>query len=205
MNPLAMALLRRVAIYALLLAGALLAVPKALTELGLIGPSAEQGIDTASHSLLAARLYGGEDTPAYAEAARELERARRLAHEGSERAARHAAERARRSAVAAQRAALVQRDDERRRAEAIVDDADKQLNELENLYEKVTPKLDKATVSRLLSQMKEARKAGGGLFLAFEQGNYAKVLSDKPAAQAVLTSMREALKGYLRPGPGTGS
>jgi hypothetical protein len=202
-NPLTLALLRRVAIYALLLAGALLAVPAALTELGLIGPTAEQTIDTASRALQAARLYGGDDSPAYAEAARELDRARRLAHEGSERAARHAAENARHSAVAAQRAGLVQRDDERRRAEAIVEDVDKQLNELENLYDKVTPKLDKDSVSRLLSQMKEARKSGGGLFLAFEQGNYGKVLSDKPAAQAVLTATREAFTSSARPRPGS--
>lgn len=203
MNPLTLALLRRVAIYASLLAGALLAVPRALTELGLIGPTAGQTIDTASRALQAARLYGGEGTPAYAEAARELDHARRLAHEGSERAARHAAQRAGHGAVAAQRAALIQRDDERRRAEAILEDVDKQLNELESLYDRVAPKLDKASVSRMLSQMKEARKAGGGLFLAFEQGNYGKVLSDKPAAQAVLTATREAFASSVPPRSGS--
>jgi hypothetical protein len=203
MSPLMMALMRRVTVYALALAGALLALPAALSELGVIGPTAEEAIDTAGRALQAARLYGGEGTPEYAAASRQLEEARRLARGGSERAARHAASRASDGAVAAQRAALLRRDDERRRAEAIVNDVDKQLNELEALYDKVTPKLEKPVVSRLLSQMKEARKAGGGLFLAFEQGNYAKVLSDQPAAQQVLTATREGLRSNAQPSAGT--
>jgi hypothetical protein len=203
MNPLTMALLRRVAVYALALAGALLALPAALTELGVIGPTAEETIDSAGRALYAARVYGAESTPEYAAAARELDEARKLARAGSERSARHAALRASESAVAAQRAALLRRDDERRRAEAIINDVDKQLNDLESLYDAVTPKVDKPVVSRLLSQMKEARKAGGGLFLAFEQGNYAKVLDDQPAAQAVLTATREALRNTARPAAGS--
>jgi hypothetical protein len=198
-----LALMRRVAVYALVLAAALLALPKALTELGVIGPTAEETIDVAGRTLQAARLYGGEATPEYAAASRELEEARKLVQAGSERAARHAAARASEAAIAAQRAALLRRDDERRRAETIVNDVDKQLNELEGLYDQVTPQLEKPAVSRLLSQMKEARKAGGGLFLAFEQGNYAKVLADHPAAQEVLTATRETLRGNARPTAGS--
>src|SRR5437660_502285 len=137
MNPLTLALLRRVAIYALLLASGLLAVPAALTELGLMGPTADERIESAQRALQAARAYGAEGLSVYGEASRELDRARQLAREGSDRAARHAAARAERAAVAAQRSALVTREDERRRAEAIVNDVDKQLNDLENLYSAV--------------------------------------------------------------------
>jgi hypothetical protein len=46
--------------------------------------------------------------------------------------------------------------------------------------------------------MKAARAAGGGLTLAYEQGDYAKVLQDEAAALGVIESTRTTLGSAKR-------
>jgi hypothetical protein len=199
MRPLAIHLLRRAALYALVAAALLLAVPRALFEFGLMGEDAAAAVERASRAVDAARAYGaGDGLPAMREAQRQLQAARALADRGEKREARRAAAAARDSAIEAQREALVAQQEQQRRAEAIVDDVDKRLNELEESYTVITTGLDKATVAPLFSLMKTARAAGGGLTLAFEQGDYAKVLRDESAAVQVIESTRTTLRSAKR-------
>lgn len=196
MRPLALYLLRRVAVYALTLAFLLAAVPWGLTELGLLGPTPAEQIEAAARVLEAARAYGATaEQPALKAGVAALDRARQLAASQRGREARHAALEARRHGVEAQRQALAVREDTRRRAKRLVDATDDLLNELEDLYTEAAAGKTKAQVASLLSLMKDARKAGAGLFLAYEQEDYARVLADEPAATETLAGARSALKG----------
>ena len=195
MSPLLIQLLRRVAVWSLTLAVLLLVGPRVLTELGLIGPTPEELVDGAARSLEVARTYGADEQLAtFAAAAKELETARDLARRGKSRQARRAAATVVSLANEAQRLALSRREEERRRVEAIVKEVDRMLNELEDLYRVVTQGLDKARVSRLLSLMKESRRAGAALFLANDQGNYRKVIQDEKATKEALAAARETLR-----------
>ena len=199
MRPLALHLLRRAALYALLAAALLLVVPRALFEFGILGEDAGAVVERAGRAVDAARTYGASaDMPALREADRQLQLARDLVRRGEEREARRAAMAAQASAVEAQRAALVGQQEQHRRAEAIVDDVDKRLNSLEESYTVMTTGLDKATVAPLFSLMKTARAAGGGLTLAYEQGDYAKVLRDERRAIEVIESTRSTLRSAKR-------
>ena len=199
MRPLALHLLRRGALYALVAAGLLAVVPPALLEFGVLGEKAGTVIERASRAVDAARSYGATaEMPALREADRQLQAARDFARQGEDREARRAAAAARASAVEAQRAALVTQQEQHSRAEAIVDDVDKRLNSLEESYTVMTTGLDKATVGPLFSLMKTARAAGGNLTLAYEQGDYAKVLRDEPAAIEVIESTRTTIKSAKR-------
>jgi hypothetical protein len=195
MRPLALHLLRRAAVYALLAAALILFVPRLLTELGVMGEDAAAAVERAGRACEAARAYGATaDMPALQEAERKLQSARELARRGDEREARRAAAAATGQAVEAQRAALVAQQERHRRAEAIVDDVERRLDDLEKSYGVVTTGLDKAAVAPLFSLMKTARAAGGGLTLAYEQEDYAKVLRDEPEALAVIESTRARLR-----------
>jgi len=195
MRPLALHLLRRGALYALVAAGLLAVVPRALLEFGVLGEKAGTVIERASRAVDAARSYGATaEMPALREADRQLQAARDFARQGEDREARRAAAAARASAVEAQRAALVTQQEQHSRAEAIVDDVDKRLNSLEESYTVMTTGLDKATVGPLFSLMKTARAAGGNLTLAYEQGDYARVLRDQPKAIEVIESTRSTIK-----------
>jgi hypothetical protein len=199
MRPLALHLLRRVAFFALLAAVLLLFVPRLLTELGVLGEEAAVAVERAGRAVEAARTYGAtSQMPAMRDAERQLQSARELVARGSGREARHAAAAATTAAVEAQREALVAQQDQHRRAEAIVDDVEKRLDDLEKSYGVITTGLDKATVAPLFSLMKTARAAGGGLTLAYEQGDYAKVLRDEPAAVQVIESTRTTVKSARR-------
>ena len=117
MRPLALHLLRRVALYALTLAFVLVAVPWALTELGVLGPTPAEHVEAAARVLEAARAYGAtEDQPAFKAGLAALDLARQLASAQQGRDARRAAARARAHGVEAQRVALAAREDARRRA-----------------------------------------------------------------------------------------
>jgi hypothetical protein len=194
MRPLALHLLRRGALYALVAAALLLTVPRALMEFGVLGEDAGAAVERAGRALDAARA----DMPALRDADRQLQAARDLVRRGEDREARRAAAAAQASAVEAQRAALVAQQEEHRRAEAIVDDVDKRLNDLEKSYTVMTMGLDKAAVAPLFSLMKTARAAGGGLTLAYEQGDYAKVLRDQPGAVQVIESTHTTLRSAKR-------
>jgi hypothetical protein len=199
MRPLALHLLRRAALYALVAAALLLIVPRALIEFGVLGEEAGAAVERAGRAVEAARAYGASaEMSAMREAERQLQAARDLVRRGEEREARRTAASATASAIEAQRAALVAQQEEHRRAEAIVEDVDKRLNALEESYTVLTTGLDKAAVSPLFSMMKAARAAGGGLTLAYEQGDYARVLREQPAAVEVIESTRTTLHSAKR-------
>jgi hypothetical protein len=192
-------LLRRLAVYALAASVAIWAVPRLLVDLGVLGPSPDETIATAERALNAARTYGATpETPAFAAAVRELDRARALAGAGHGREARHASKHAQELAVDAQRAALVRRDETRHQAEVVYNDLDRQINDLEKLYSTVTPGLDKQRVDELLTLMKLTRAAAATLFLAYEQENYGAVVEGEPTARAAIAQMRSRLEGVRR-------
>jgi hypothetical protein len=195
MSPLALHLLRRVAVYALALAFLLAVVPWGLTELGFLGPTPAEHIEAAARVLEAARAYGATaEQPAFKAGLAALDRARQLAAAQRGREARRAATEAREDGVAAQRHALATREEARGRAKRLVDATDDLMNELEDLYTEAAAGKTKAQTASLLSLMKEARRVGAGLFLAYEQEDYARVLADEPAATEILVGARSALK-----------
>jgi hypothetical protein len=195
MRPLALHLMRRVALYALIVAFLLVAVPWVLTELGVIGPTPEQHVAAAARVLDAARAYGAtEEQPAFRAGLEALGRARQLAAGQRAREARRAAAEAREHGVEAQRVALAVREETRRHAKRISDAADARLNELEDLYEQAAVGKTKQETAPLLSLMKRARQAGAGLFLAYEQEDYGRVVGGEKAAFDVLAEADTALK-----------
>ena len=192
-------LLRHTALYALVAAALLVVVPRLLTEFGVLGEDAAAAVERAGRAVDAARAYGAtSEMEALREAERQLHSARELVTRGEKREARRTAAAAAGQAVEAQRAALVAQQERHRRAEAVVDDVEDRLDDLEKSYGVVTTGLDKAAVAPLFSLMKAARAAGGGLTLAYEQGDYAKVLRDEPAAVEVIESTRATLKSAKR-------
>lgn len=195
MSPLLVQFLRRLAVLALLLAILLLVLPRLLTEVGVMGPTAEDLTSSAAAAVAAARSYGAtDDVASFVAAQKELENARSLVRAGRQREARAAARRAAEKAVVAQRDGLIHRDENRRRASAIVTEADRRLNDLETLYGRAAKIVDKARVPELLSLMKGARQAGSGLVLAFEQDDYARVIAGEKAAFATLDAVRDELR-----------
>ena len=199
MSPLAVQILRRVAVYSVALTVLLAVVPPLFVEVGLLGPGVRGEIEAAERAVAAARAYGAkDDEPALGAALTELQRARDLAGRGHEREGRHAALRAQESAVKAQRTALAGREESRRRAHKVVEEVDRAVNDLEDLYAAMTPGLEKPALSRLFSLMKNARQTGGGLVLAYEQGSYEKVLADERGVKDVLDSVGNELKKAKR-------
>jgi hypothetical protein len=195
MSPVLVQFLRRLAVVALLLAVLLLVLPRLLTEVGILGPSAEERVAEAAAAVEAARGYGAsDDLPSFAAASKALEEARALLRVGRQRDARGAAARAVERAIVAQRDGLILRDAQRRRAEAIVTEADRRLNELETLYGRVSKSVDKVRLPELLSLMKSARQAGSGLILLYEQDDLARVIAGEKEAFATLDAVREKLR-----------
>jgi hypothetical protein len=195
MSPLLVQFLRRLTVVALLVAVLLMVLPRVLTELGVIGPSAEDRVASAAKAVEAARGYGADDgLPSYVAARQELGEAEALLRAGRRREARRAAERAAGKAVIAQRDGLVRRDAERRRAEAIVAEADRRLIELEALYARASKVVGKARVAELLNLMKAARQAGSGLILLYEEDDFARVIAGEKDAFATLDAVRESLR-----------
>jgi hypothetical protein len=191
----ALRLLRRLAIFCLAVALALWAVPRLLVELGVMGPTAEDRIGEAKRAIAAARAYGaGTDTPPLHAAEQGVARAGALAAGGHEREARREAIDATSAAVEAQKLALVARSGERERAEAVYNDLDRQIGDLEKLYDAVTPGLPREQTSRLLSVMKVTRQSAGVLFLAYEKEEYAAVVEGEARARAAVDNARRTLE-----------
>lgn len=194
MSPFAVQLLRRVAALAALGALLLVGVPWALTWAGVIGPSPEDDIAGAERVLLAAGSYGaGPGQGSFKAGTEEIARARELLAGGRAREARQAAARARSLGIEAQRSALWTREASRRRAEAATAEIDGLLNELEQLFDQNTRGLPAAEQSRLLSLMKEARQTGGGVLLAFNQGQFERVLEQEAASRETLHRAKQEL------------
>src|SRR6266571_4125299 len=188
-------LLRRVAVYALIIAALIWAVPRLLVEFGVIGPTPDERIAAAERALEAARTYGATpDIPAYAAARKELERARALAAHNHGREARHASRHAQQLAVEAQRLALVRQDETRHQAERVYVELDRQVNDLEKLYSSVTPGLPKSEVSEMLSRMKATRVVTGAVFLAHEREDYQGVVDGEARAREAVAQMRSRLE-----------
>ena len=195
-----MLLLRRIAIGAVTASLALWLGPRLLTELGFLGPTAEQKIEAAERTLRAAESYGATPaTPSFKEAAERLREARGRLAQGRSREARREAERASALAIEAQRNALVETEHRRRRAEAVVKDLDARVNALEERFDRVTPGLPKPAVSSLISSMKEARQAAGAVFLAWEKGQPERVLEGEPAARSAVEAAARDLEQAAHP------
>jgi hypothetical protein len=198
-TPLTLQVLRRLTTYALVAVALLWAVPPVLRHFGQIGPSIEQQIAGAQRALEAARIYGADERLASFRAAEgALERARREHSRGHRRAAHVAAEEARAHAVDAQRLTLAERDELRRRATAVVEQIDRELNALEALYDQAARDADKAGVAPLLSLMKTARQTGARLFVAYEQGDHRRVVAEADATLRALAQARAKLAAAAR-------
>ena len=195
----ALRLMRRIAILAVVLSAGLWIVPRVLIELGLIGPSPEDCVANADRALAVARTYGAVSLPIYQQAEHERDRARGLVRSGPAREARRAAEQATALAIEAQKQALVRRSDTQERAEAVYTDLDKQINDLEKLYSATAPGLEKQEVGELLSLMKITRQSAGVVFLAYEQKDWNGVLGGEARAREVIAGTRKALQSAKRP------
>jgi len=195
----ALRLMRRIAVLAIVLSAALWIVPRVLTELGVIGPSPEDCVANADRALAVARTYGGSSLPIYQQAEHERDRARELVRTGPAREARRVAEQASALAIEAQKQALVRRSDTQERAQAVYTDLDKQINDLEKLYSATAPGLEKEQVGELLSLMKITRQSAGVVFLAYEQKDWNGVLGGEARAREVIAGTRKALQAAKRP------
>jgi hypothetical protein len=199
MTPMTLRFLRRASVWAVALAVLIVAVPRALTEMGLLGPSPSEEVEAAQRVVDAARAYGADESEAnLSAAAAALERARRLAESGERRATRHAAAEARARGVDAQRVALARREEQRRRGRTIVDAVDARLNDLEDLYAEASVGKSKEALSEMLSVMKAARQSGASLFLAYEQADYARVIGGEGAAIESLERARAVLEAQRK-------
>jgi len=195
LSPLLLQLLRRVAVLALVAAALFMLGPRVLTELGVLGPSPQEDVEAAARAVAAARAYGAaEDQPDLAAGLRDLERARQLVAAGQGRDARRLAAQVRAHAVNAQRAALAAREDARRQAKQVVDRIDDQMNRLEDLYAQVAAGRGTHDTSHLMSLMKSARQSGASLFLAYEQGEYLRVIEGEGPALEALAGAEERLR-----------
>jgi hypothetical protein len=187
--------LRRIAVAALVLAAALWTVPRGLVALGLLGPTAHDRIEEAARAIATARAYGdGHDLPPLRVAEQSVATARALAGQGKEREARREAERAMASAIEAQKMALVARTAVHQRAEAAYKDLERQINELEKLYEQVTSGMPKERTAPLLSVMKATRVTTGELFLAYEKQDFGTVVDGEHRARGALAAARATLE-----------
>lgn len=194
MSPLTLLVLRRLAWLALAVAALLLLVPRLLLELGLAGPSLREQLGTAERAQAVARSYGATDSePDLASSLARLAEARRLGAAGQARAARAAAREATLRALAAQRSALAEADETRRRAQQVVDDVDARLSELEDLYAAGVRGRPRGASATQLTLLKAARQRGAGLFVAFERGQHRRVVDEAPAVLAALDDARRQL------------
>ncbi len=199
MSPLLVTGLRRLAWLILVAAVALALLFRVLPALGILGPNAEALIAAATDAVETAREYGagGDEEPLKTALAR-IEQARAQLAAGETLSARRTALRARTEAIEAQRAALVRRQETRRLARKAVDEIDEILNGLEELHSQATRGADRAALSRLLPVMRRARATGASLFLAYDQGNYARVLAEEGAVKGALESARKDLEAATR-------
>lgn len=195
----ALRLLRRLAVLLLVVSVALWAVPRLLVEFGVLGPTAQERIAEAQRAIATARAYGGSEGLAPLRAAEEgVVRASALAQQGHERDARRAAVLATSSAIEAQKMALVAQTEVRQKAETVYNDLDRQINDLEKLYQAAAPGLEKQQTAQLVSLMKVTRQSTGILFLAYEKQDYGAVVEGEPRARQAVASARKTLESVRR-------
>jgi hypothetical protein len=191
----ALRLMRRIAILALVLSAVLWLLPKVLTEMGVLGPRPEEYVESAERALAVARTYGAAALPEFKQAELERDRAREAVRAGQRREVKRASEHAMALAAEAQKQALVRRAMSQQHAEVVYNDLDRQVNDLEKLYNSVTPGLEKEQVGQLLSLMKFTRQSAGTVFLAYENKDWDTVLKGEGHAREVIASTRQALQG----------
>jgi hypothetical protein len=197
-SPLAVELLRRLSLLAIVISLVLVALPRALSEFGVIGPGVDEQLTATERALEVARAYGGgPEDPAFHAAEESLAEARRLARAGESWSARSTVRRASEQAVGAQRSALTAREAHRRQAATIATDIDQRMNDLEDLYGRVTRGPGESAAEKaLLPVMKDARRIGATVLLAIDQGEYGKAIALNPEAQVKLDEARKALNAY---------
>ncbi|HUG54325.1 MAG TPA: hypothetical protein VMR21_12020 [Vicinamibacteria bacterium] len=192
-------LLRRITVAALVLSALLWVVPFVLTEMGVLGPSPEEWVQSADRAITLARGYGAGSLPDFQKAEHERDRARDLARAGQRRETGRAAERAVALATEAQKQALVHRAQRQQEAEAVYNDLDRQINDLEKLYASVTPGLEKEQIGQLLRLMKVTRQSAGVVFLAYEKEDWEAVLRAQVRARDTISGTRRTLESARRP------
>jgi hypothetical protein len=79
-----------------------------------------------------------------------------------------------------------------------VEALDRRVEALEDLYEEVTPGLPKEEKDRLFSLMKNAREAAASLSLAFQDGDFGRVIKEEEAAVRVLDTIRGTVAAAKR-------
>jgi hypothetical protein len=189
-------LLRRIAAVALLLAAALLVVPRALFHFGVVGPSSAARVAAARQAVAVARGYGATSSlPALAAAERELAGADASLASKDYHQARQAAGRAQELASEAQQAAIIGRDAMRVRAKQVIDSLDHRIDELEEIYSVRSKGVGPERARHLFSRMKHARATAAVLVLAWEQQDYDTVIKGEGQAIADLEGMKKDLEG----------
>jgi hypothetical protein len=81
-----------------------------------------------------------------------------------------------------------------------VEDVDAMVNGLEDLHAELARGADRSTLSRMLLVMKQARAKGAAIVLAFEEGNYVRVLEDEAEVKAALKQARAELEAARETG-----
>jgi hypothetical protein len=190
MSPLALHFLRRVSAAAVLAALAIAAWTRGAGELGF---DAHDRVAQAESAIAVARDYGADGSiKAFVDAERDLKTARQLLAQGDRRPAGQVAARAEAHAHEAQRAVIVEQENLRHRSQEIVDDVDRQLNELEDLFDDAVRAAPPARASAMLTRMKQTRAAGAAIILAHEQKDFRKVVREHAAALAILAETKQA-------------
>jgi hypothetical protein len=188
-------LLRRIAVLALVAAALLLTVPRALYHYGFLGPASAHRVDDARQAVTVARGYGARpDIPAMAAAERELAAAEALLAQGRDHEARDAAARAQELAGEAQQAALIARDAMRVKAKQVIDNLDRRIDELEEIYSTKSKGVGADRSRHLFSRMKHARAASAALVLAWEQEDFDRVVKGEGAAVAEIEAVKKDLQ-----------
>ena len=97
-------------------------------------------------------------------------------------------------ATEAQGAALVRAADSEKRAHEVVEDLDDQVNELEGMFDQVTPDLSREQRSALVKNMREARMSAASVFLAHDEKRFADALAHEQQARSAVARTRAALE-----------
>lgn len=194
MSPLTLHVLKRAGWAAFVATLLLWTLPPVLRWFGWLGPAAAEQVQSAERALEAARSFGADARlPAWTRAHEALARARRALSAGERREALRAAREARQAAVDAQRAALAERADLARRATAVIERLDTELNALDSQFEQAARGRPRARLARQVSLMKATRQAVARLFVAFEQNDHRAVVEGEAEALRTLAQARRTL------------
>ena len=74
---------------------------------------------------------------------------------------------------------------------------DDRLDEVEELFARLPRDMDQAAAAEMSSLLKATRRAGAGLWLAFEEQRFDDVLRERDRVLAVLDANRETLRDVV--------